>query len=256
MKSLESKLRQVRAEGAKALVPYFMAGVTPDWTDHVMAAAHAGATAIEIGLPFSDPMMDGVIIQEAALRSLNSGTTIEKVCGELADLDIDVPLVAMTYFNVFHHFGLERSLGSLREAGISGAIVPDLSYEESGEWRELSNQFDVANIFLVAPSTSTERAALLARETEGFCYASARMTVTGKDTLGGFSISVVENIRQASDVPVFVGIGISTPEQAASAAKASDGAIVGSALVQTILDGASPQQTEQFIASFRKVIDA
>ena len=108
MKPLETKLRAVRDSGRKALVPYFMAGLTPDWTQHVEAAVHAGADAVEIGIPFSDPMMDGVVIQEAALTSLARGTNLDSICADLAKISVDVPLITMTYFNIFHHYGLER----------------------------------------------------------------------------------------------------------------------------------------------------
>ncbi len=255
MKSLETKLRAVRDSGRKALVPYFMAGLTPDWTQHVEAAVHAGADAVEIGIPFSDPMMDGVVIQEAALTSLARGTNLDSICADLAKISVDVPLITMTYFNIFHHYGLERSIGKLTESGIEGAIVPDLSLEESGPWREISNSYDLANIFLVAPSTNTERAKLLAQASEGFCYASARMAVTGKSSDEGDAAQVVAGIRAGSDIPTYVGIGITTPKQAKDASKIGDGVIVGSALVQLLIDGAGPGKIEEFITSFRLAID-
>ena len=255
MKPLETKLRAVRESGRKALVPYFMAGLTPDWTQHVEAAVHAGADAVEIGIPFSDPIMDGVVIQEAALTSLARGTNLDSIAADLAKMSVDVPLITMTYFNIFHHYGLERSIGKLTESGIEGAIVPDLSLEESGPWTEISNSHDLANIFLVAPSTSPDRAKLLARASEGFCYASARMAVTGKSSDEGGAQNVVAGIRAGSDIPTYVGIGISTPEQAHAASLLGDGVIVGSALVQLLLDGAGPSNVEEFISSFRRAID-
>ena len=255
MKSLETKLRAVRSQNRKALVPYFMAGLTSDWVQHVEAAVHAGADAVEIGIPFSDPIMDGVVIQEAAIRSLGNGTTLDSICADLEKSSIDVPLITMTYFNIFHHYGLERSIGKLTQSGIEGAIVPDLSLEESGPWHEISNQHGLDNIFLVAPSTSPERAKLLAQASEGFCYASARMAVTGKASEEADASRVVSGIRAGSDIPTYVGIGISTPEQAKAAAMAADGVIVGSALVQLILDGAGPAKIEEFISSFRQAID-
>ncbi len=255
MKSLEITLRAARDAGTKALVAYFMAGATPDWTRHVAAAVHGGATAVEIGIPFSDPMMDGVVIQRAAEVALAAGTTLDSICAELAGADLGAPLVAMTYFNIFHHHGLVRSAGLLSTAGISGAIVPDLTIEESGEWRRVCDDNDIATVFLVAPSTTPERFARLASATEGFCYASARMAVTGRAQGDGDASRVVASVRACSDVPTFVGIGITTPEQARDAAAFSDGVIVGSALVDTILHGATPADTEEFIASFRRAID-
>jgi tryptophan synthase alpha chain len=256
MKSLEVTLRDLRSRGRKALVPYFMAGVTPDWTQHVAAAVHGGADAIEIGIPFSDPMMDGVVIQRAAEVSLAAGTNLDSICAELSGSDLGAPLIAMTYYNLFHHYGLRRAAGLLHQGGVIGAIVPDLTLEESDEWREVCDETDIATIFLVAPSTTEDRFALLATATQGFCYASARMAVTGRAQGAGEATRVVEAVRATSDVPTFVGIGITTPEQARDASEHSDGVIVGSALVDTILHGASPAETEEFIASFRRAIDA
>ena len=151
MKTLETSLRHLRDSGRKALVPYFVAGLTPDWVRHVEAAILAGADAVEIGIPFSDPMMDGVVIQAAALRALNAGTTLDSLCTDLASLSATAPLVAMTYYNVFHHYGLERAAGKLQASGIAGAIVPDLSLEESDEWARACDDHDVTTIFLFAP---------------------------------------------------------------------------------------------------------
>ncbi len=255
MKSLEDQLRHLRASGRKALVPYFVAGLTPDWVRHVEAAVHGGADAVEIGIPFSDPMIDGVVIQEAALRALQLGTTIDSICADLASLSASVPLVAMTYFNMFHHYGLERSAGKLHSSGIGGAIVPDLSLEEAEEWKGVSDQCDVATIFLVAPSTPSKRVAKVAAASEGFIYASARMAVTGQAADIGDAERVVGSVRAVCDTPTYVGIGISTPQLAREAGEISDGVIVGSALVRLILDGADASKVETFVASFRHALD-
>jgi len=255
MKSLETYLRALRATGRKSLVPYFVAGLTPDWLQHVEAAAHAGADAIEIGIPFSDPMMDGVVIQEAAFRALERGTTLDSVCAELAGIATSIPLITMTYYNIFHHYGLERSTGTLRAAGVTGAIVPDLPLEEADEWIAACATRDVATIFLVAPSSPADRISTIATATEGFCYASARMAVTGRSSDAGEGSRVVNSVREVSDIPTFIGIGIASPEQARDAAALSDGVIVGSALVQLILDGATSSDVEDFVGSFRRAID-
>jgi tryptophan synthase alpha chain len=255
MTSLETALREMRASGRKALVPYFVAGATPDWVRHVEAAALGGADAIEIGIPFSDPMMDGVVIQEAGLQALRAGTTFESVGRDLAALDVEIPLIAMTYYNIFLHYGLERSAGRLQEFGISGAIVPDLSLEESKQWKTACAAHDVATIFLVAPSTPPARVEEVAHHSEGFLYASARMAVTGASSDDGDGARVVASVRGASDIPVYVGIGITTPQQATDTAEVSDGVIVGSALVKVILDGASAPDVESFVRSFRDAID-
>ncbi|HVB50783.1 MAG TPA: tryptophan synthase subunit alpha [Acidimicrobiales bacterium] len=255
MKSLEVVLRDVRQSGRQALVPYFVAGATPDWTRYVEAAALGGADAIEIGIPFSDPMIDGVVIQEATLNALNHGTTLESICQELESLKSEVPLIAMTYYNIVLHYGLDRAAGRLRDAGISGAIVPDLPLEESSDWRAACDHSDVATIYLVAPSTPAPRAHEIVQRTQGFAYASARMAVTGAASDDGDGARVVATLREASDVPIYVGIGITTPKQAAKAASYSDGVIVGSALVKLMLDGATTTDVERFVASFRIAID-
>lgn len=255
MKTLERRLRELRATGRKALVPYFVAGATPDWVQHVAAAVHAGADAVEIGIPFSDPMMDGVVIQEAALRALQAGTTLDTLCADLTALDSPVPLIAMTYYNIFHHYGLERSAGKLHAARFTGAIVPDLSLEEAAPWRQACDENDVATIFLVAPSTTPDRSERVAHATQGFAYASARMAVTGRSADIGDAGRVVDSIRANSDVPIYVGIGITTAEQALDAARLSDGVIVGSALVKLILEGGGASEVETFVSSFRRALD-
>lgn len=255
MKSLETSLRALRDDGRKALVPYFVAGATADWVRHVEAAALGGADAIEIGIPFSDPMMDGIVIQEAGLQALRAGTTFESVGRDLAALDSEIPLIAMTYYNIFLHYGLERSAGRLHEFAISGAIVPDLSLEESAEWRDACAANDVSTVFLVAPSTPLARVDEVAQHSEGFLYASARMAVTGASDDEGDGERVVADARGVCDIPVYVGIGITTPRQAARLAAVSDGVIVGSALVKEILNGANAHDVESFVRSFRDAID-
>jgi tryptophan synthase alpha chain len=256
MKTLERDLRAARDAGRKLLVPYFMGGLTEDWTEHVAAAVLAGADAVEIGIPFSDPMMDGPVIQEAALRALERHVTVDSLCEDLARLDAAVPLVAMTYYNIVLHYGLERCAGKFRSSGISGAIIPDLALEETGPWSAACDAHDVATVLLVAPSTPTERVERLGARTQGFAYASARMAVTGKSVGGGDGERVVRSIRATSDVPALIGIGIASADQAKEAAAVSDGVIVGSALVQVILDGGGANAIESFIRAFRRAIDA
>jgi len=255
VKSLETALRAVRNARRKALVPYFVAGLTPDWTRYVEAAVAGGADAVEIGIPFSDPMMDGVVIQEAALHALRAGTTLDSACSDLSSMSASVPLVVMTYFNIVHHYGLESSAAKLHATGILGAIVPDLTLEEATGWRKACDAHDVATVFLVAPSSPPERVARLAEASEGFLYASARMAVTGRADDIGDASDVVQRVRAASDLPVYVGIGITTPAQAREAARHGDGVIVGSVLVKMILDGATPEQIEHAVGSFRSALD-
>lgn len=255
MTSLEARLRALRDTGRKALVPYVVAGITPEWSRHVEAAILGGADAVEIGVPFSDPMMDGAVIQEGALRALEWGTTIDSICDELTNLERDVPFIAMTYYNLFLHYGLRRCAGRLHDAGVSGAIVPDLSLEESDEWRSACDEFDLASVFLVAPSTPPERLSQVAKVSHGFVYAAARMAVTGAPSDEGEGARVVAGLREVTDLPVYVGIGVATPQQAATAATYGDGVIVGSAFVRRILDGATPGDSEAFVRTFRDALD-
>jgi tryptophan synthase alpha chain len=252
---LETRLRALRDSGRKALVAYVVAGLTDDWVRHVESAVQAGVDLVEVGIPFSDPMMDGVVIQEASRRSLARGTTIDSILSDLDELDVAVPLVAMTYYNLFLHYGLDRAAGRLASARVSGAIVPDLSLEESDDWRDACAPHDVATVFLVAPSTPDDRVQRLTGASQGFVYASARMAVTGAAEESGDAEQVTAAIRRHSDRPCYVGIGITTPEQARQVTKTSDGVIVGSALVKVLLDGGHDGDVETFLGGFRRALD-
>ena len=166
-----------------------------------------------------------------------------------------MPLIAMTYFNIFHHRGLERSAAELARAGVTGAIVPDLSFEELQPWREAANGADVACVLIVAPSTPHERAVRLAQRSQGFVYAAARMAVTGAASDDGDSLRVVNEVRSATATPVYVGIGITTAQQAQAAAEIADGVIVGTAIVQRLLDGEGATGVEKFVSELRQAID-
>ncbi len=256
MTTLDARLAGLRDGGRRALVPYLMAGARPDWTRLLEAAVAGGADALEVGLPFSDPMMDGPVIQEAALAALAAGTTLDSGCAALGALDLGVPLVAMTYCNVIYHYGLERAAGRLREAGVLGAILPDLALEEMDEWAAVCDAGDLATVLMVAPSSPPERVARVAVRSRGFVYAAARMAVTGAADGLGDGAAVVERIRTVTTTPTYVGIGIASPEQARAAAARADGAIVGSALVRRVLDGATPEQVESVVREFREALDA
>ena len=256
MTSLETYLRDIRGTGRKVLVPYIVAGQTDDWLDCVSAAVFAGADLVEVGIPFSDPMMDGVVIQKASDAALSRGATLESILEQLSHYEATVPLVAMTYFNIFHHFGIEKASSEMSGVGIRGCIVPDLPLEAGGEWREALNAHDIASILMVAPSTPPDRAAMIAATSQGFAYAQARMAVTGAASDEGDSASVVKRIRRGSDIPAFIGVGISSAESARQAATHADGVIVGSALVQRILNGEGPSGVESFVGELRRAIDS
>ncbi len=254
---LETVLRTVRERGRKALVPYVMAGMSHDWPLVVQAVAAAGADAIELGLPFSDPMIDGPVIQEAARRALEGGMTVQHALDVIAGIDVGVPIVAMTYYNLVFRAGHRRAARSMATAGVTGAILPDLSLEELGPWAEEADAAGVATVLLVAPSSPPARVQALCARSRGFVYAVARMGVTGeRSTLGGEAAQVVQRIRDCTDVPAYTGIGISTPGHAAEACRVADGVVVGSALVRRVLDGGGPEAAAGLVGDMRRAMDA
>ncbi len=254
---LESALRSRRDAGRKLLVPYLMAGMDDQWLLALEALADAGADAVEVGIPFSDPMIDGPVIQEASLRSLRRGTTPDGVLADLSRVEVGIPLVAMTYYNLVYRAGHERMAGLLASSGVSGAILPDLPLEEIGGWAAAADAAGVATVLLVAPSTPDERIGRICERSRGFVYAVGRMGVTGERAeLAGSARGVAERVGRRTDLPVCVGIGVSTPEQAATVCTAADGVVVGSALVRRLLEGHGPEGAAEFVASIRRAIDA
>jgi tryptophan synthase alpha chain len=253
---LEKALRQHRAAGRKLLIPYLMGGMTDDWGQTLAAVVAAGADAVEVGIPFSDPMMDGPVIQEAALRALDRKTVPDQVLDGIARAEVTVPVAVMTYYNIVYRAGHKRMASSLVAAGVSAAIIPDLSLEEIGPWAVEADAAGVETVLLVAPSSPDDRVARLCARAGGFVYAVARMGVTGERAdLGDEARQVVERIRRHTDMPVCVGVGVSTPEQAAEVCEVADGVVVGSALVRRLLEGGGPEGAAEFVASFRRAID-
>jgi tryptophan synthase alpha chain len=252
----EADLRAQRDKGRKLLIPYLMGGMTEDWAQSLAAVVAAGADAVEVGIPFSDPMMDGPVIQEAALRALQRGTVPEQVIDDVARAEVPVPIAVMTYYNIVYRAGHRRMARSLAAAGIRGAIIPDLSLEELGPWAIEADEAGVATVLLVAPSSPIDRVERISASARGFVYAVARMGVTGERTdLGGDMKTVVERIRDYTDLPICVGVGVSTPEQAAEVCQVADGVVVGSALVRRLLEGEGPDGAAAFVGALRAAID-
>ncbi len=254
--SLESVLRSRRDAGHKLLVPYVTGGMDDRWLITLEALADAGADAVEVGIPFSDPMIDGPTIQEASLRALRRGTTPDGILADLSRLDVGIPVVVMTYYNLIYRAGHVRIAGLMRDSGVSGAIIPDLPLEEVDPWAEAADAAGVATVLLVAPSTPDERIRRICARARGFVYAVGRMGVTGeRKELSGSAREIAGRIGGATDLPVCVGIGVSTPEQAASVCTVSDGVVVGSALVRRLLEGEGPDGAAAFVSSLRQAID-
>jgi tryptophan synthase alpha chain len=253
---LEKELRSRRDRGRKLLVPYLMGGMTADWCESLAAVVAAGADAVEVGIPFSDPMIDGPVIQEAALRALQRKTVPQEVLDGIAGAEAPVPIAVMTYYNIVYRAGHKRMARSLAAAGVGGAILPDLPIEELDPWQLEADAAGVDTILLVAPSSPEERVARICARARGFIYAVARMGVTGEQqSLGAEAANVVERIRRHTDMPVCVGVGISTPDQAAEICEVADGVAVGSALVRRLIEGEGPEGAAAFVGSLRAAID-
>lgn len=222
----------------KAFIAYLMAG-DPDLAasaKYILAAQEAGADLIEIGIPFSDPVAEGPVIQQASVRALAAGTRLDGVFDMIASLRerMRVPLVFMTYLNPVFVYGYDRFFAKCREIGVCGIIIPDLPYEEQAEVREVAVRYGVEVVTLIAP-TSSGRVESIARGAEGFLYLVSSMGVTGARSEIATDIpGMVRRIRAVTGVPVAVGFGISTPEQAALYAKEADGVIIGSAIVSLV----------------------
>ena len=232
-----SRVSEAFADG-KAFIPFITCG-DPDLETTaacVRAMVAAGADLVELGIPFSDPTAEGPVIQEANERALTVGTTTDKVFDLVRDLrrDVDVPLVFMTYANVVYSYDAERFIATCAEVGIDGLILPDVPFEEKAEFAPICARYGLDLISMVAP-TSENRIASIAREASGFIYVVSSLGVTGvRSQITTDIASLVRVIRENTDVPCAVGFGISTPAQAARMAAASDGAIVGSAIVKLI----------------------
>lgn len=253
--SLDTHFQQLLASGRKSLVPYLTAGLD-GWVETLHAAAEAGADAVEIGIPFSDPVMDGPTIQQASDKSLASGTTPDSVLAELARSPLPVPAIVMTYTNIAHHMGYDRFAQSLSDAGVSGAILADLPLNEAAPWCEAADASGIATILLAAPTSSDDRCRAIAERSRGFIYAVGLLGVTGeRESLAGSATLVAARLKSLTDKPVFVGVGVSTPDQAVEVSKEADGVVAGSVFVRKMLEGASPEDIGDSVKEFRIALD-
>ncbi len=254
MTELRSRLEQARAAGRKLLIPYVMGGI-PDRIGFpsVIDAIAEHADAIEVGLPFSDPLMDGPVIAAAGERAIAGGV------GPLDTLQLVEPsataLVAMTYYNPIHAAGEDDFCKRSAAAGFGGLIVPDLPVEESRSLRDRAADHGLAWVPLVAPTSSPERIEAIAATSTGFVYAVSTLGVTGvRESLSERAASVVERCRGATDLPVLVGIGVSSPEHAVEACRSADGVVIGSAVVARVMDEGA-EAAANFLLGVRRALN-
>jgi tryptophan synthase alpha chain len=222
-------------------VPYVTAGLAGVEPDVLLRLEAAGADAVEVGIPFSDPVIDGPVIQEASRRALEVGTTpmdAFALVRAARDSGLGIPVAFMTYLNPILAEGTERFLQLAAAASASGVIVPDLPVDEAGDWLSACAEAFVAPVLLAAPNSSADRLRMIAERSDGFVYCVSTMGVTGsREALSGSARGVVDALRPLTRTPLLAGVGVSTPEQAAEACGFADGVVVGSALVAPMLDG-------------------
>ena len=232
-----SRVEQVFAKG-KALIPFITAG-DPDLETTeklVLAMARAGADLIELGIPFSDPVAEGPVIQLASERALQAGATTDKILALVSRVrtESDVPLAFMTYINPVFAYGIDRFMHDSREAGVDALIIPDLPFEEREEIIPYCSQYGIELISMIAP-TSQERIKMIAREARGFVYCVSSLGVTGvREQISTEAENMVAMVKAVQDIPCAVGFGISSPEQAQQISQTADGVIVGSAIMQIV----------------------
>ncbi|MDQ3646533.1 MAG: tryptophan synthase subunit alpha [Actinomycetota bacterium] len=257
MTGLADHLRERGAGGRKLLVPYLMAGI-PDrdaFPEALRAVAEHG-DAVEIGLPYSDPLMDGPVIAAAGERAINGGVGPLGALDLVAETRIDPPKIVMTYYNPIHRAGEGAFCRRAAAAGVRGLIVPDLPLEESEGLRHEAASCGLAWIPLVAPTSSPARVERIAATATGFLYAVSTMGVTGaRSELSLCAREVADRCKAATDLPVLVGIGVSTPAQAVAASASADGVVVGSAVVAAVLEGGAAA-AQALLKEMRSALDA
>ncbi|MBZ9570610.1 tryptophan synthase subunit alpha [Methanobrevibacter sp. TMH8] len=223
--------------------------------EYILAMEEAGADIIEIGIPFSDPIAEGPVIQNANTRALSHGINTDNIFDLVGDVrkKSDVPLAFLTYLNPVFYYGYEKFFKKCKKIGINGIVIPDLPYEEKGEISEIAEKYDVDIISLIAP-TSKDRVKMIAKDAKGFIYLVSSMGVTGvRSEIKTNLEDIIDEIKKITDVPVAVGFGINTPEQSKNISKIADGVIVGSAIVKIIEEYGdnSTQYIKEYVAEMK-----
>jgi tryptophan synthase alpha chain len=255
--SLEDHLRSLRSEGRKMLGPYLTCGFpSPEqFPDLLSGVIDAGADLIEIGVPFSDPLMDGPVVQRASDIALRAEVRPAVAMRTMESIKLGVPFVFMTYVNPILAVGEDAFARSAAASGASGVIVPDLPVDEARDWIAAARGHDLAAVFLAAPTTPRGRIESIAREGSGFVYCVSVLGVTGvRETLSERAGGVVQRVREVTDRPALVGLGVSTPDQAAGACAFADGVIVGSALIKAVMDD-GVEAGVRLVKEMREAID-
>jgi tryptophan synthase alpha chain len=252
--ALESALRRRIDGGGKCLVPYITGGY-PGWSDALRACAANGADAIEIGIPFSDPVMDGPVIQQSSQVALDAGATPVSILHEVRTLDVGIPLAVMCYYNTVFHAGHERFANDLRAAGVVAAIVPDLPLEESGDWCAAADAAGIETVMLAAPTAPDERLPRVVARARGFVYSVGLLGVTGERTsLAGTATALAARVKRVTQMPVLVGVGVSNAEQAVEACRVADGVIMGASVVRRMIEGGADAVGE-YVGEVRAALD-
>jgi len=251
MGALEIRLRGVRDGGGKAFVPYVTGGYPGVDAGLLRRLAEIGPDAIEVGIPHSDPIMDGGVIQQASAEALALGATPASVLAAIREASLEVPVAIMTYVNPILRRGQDAFLDDLAGAGVSGVIVPDVPVDEAEALDAAAAVRGIDAALLAAPGARPERLAWIGNAAHGFVYCVATYGVTGaRDSLAGTAREVVEALRPHTDLPLLVGVGIGTPAAAAEACRFADGVVVGSALMRALIDG-GPGAFVDLAKSFR-----
>ena len=247
-------------KNGKAFIGFVTAG-DPDLETSekiIVKMAQAGCDLIEVGIPFSDPIAEGPVIQNANIRSLSQGTTTDKVFAltKRVSQQVDTPMVYMTYLNVLFKYGYDRFLENAKNSGISGVIIPDMPFEEKAELQDAADKYDMDVISLIAP-TSEQRIQMIASDAKGFIYEVSSLGVTGvRSEIKTDLESITKAVKQVTDVPAAIGFGINTPEQAKKYAQIADGVIVGSAIVKLVEQYGkdAPDKVYDYVKSMKDAI--